>query len=129
MATAKKTTSTSKTTAKAATPAAPTPPVAEPAPAPAVISAAVPVVAGPMLKKSELIDRVMERCGAKKRDAKPVVEAMLAVLGEAIASGEELNLQPFGKLKINNEKELANGKVLNCRIRQAKKAIVEPPVV
>lgn len=85
---------------------------------PVLVTSTVPVVAGPELKKRELLARVVTRSGVKKRDAKLVVEAMLAVMGEALAEGEELNLQPFGKLKINRVKESANGRILNCKLRQ-----------
>ncbi len=73
------------------------------------------------LRKKELVDRVVERSGKKKRDAKPVVEAMLAILGEALANGEQLNLMPMGKFVIKREKELENAKVMVCRIRQPKR--------
>ena len=79
-----------------------------------------PVEVTPSLRKKELIDRVVSKNGAKRKDAKPVVEAMLDVLGDALAQGEELNLQPFGKLKINRQKEMAGAKVFVCKIRQRK---------
>lgn len=85
---------------------------------PVLVTSTIPVVTGPELKKRELLERVVTRSGVKKRDAKLVVEAMLAVMGEALAEGQELNLQPFGKLKINRVKESANGRILNCRLRQ-----------
>ncbi|WP_372572518.1 HU family DNA-binding protein [Ruegeria jejuensis] len=87
------------------------------APNPKVV-ASTPVVAGPELRKKELIDQVVARSGVKKKDAKPVVEALLAILGETVAEGRELNLQPFGKLKINRSEEKANGRVVICRLRQ-----------
>lgn len=71
------------------------------------------------LKKRELIDLVVARSGIKKKDAKPVVEAMLAVLGETIAEGRELNLQPLGKLRINRAVERGNGRVIICKLRQS----------
>ena len=78
------------------------------------------VVAKPAMRKKELIDLVVERSGAKKKDAKPAIEAVLAVLGEALADGRELNLRPFGKLKISRQEQKVNGSVIVCRIRQPK---------
>ncbi|WP_313851320.1 HU family DNA-binding protein [Parasedimentitalea psychrophila] len=75
--------------------------------------------AGLPMRKKELIDLVVERSGIKKKDAKPVVEAMLAVLGEAIGSGRELNLQPLGKLRINRSVERSNGRIIVCKLRQS----------
>ncbi|MDU9003440.1 HU family DNA-binding protein [Sedimentitalea todarodis] len=74
------------------------------------------------MKKKELVDLVVIRSGIKKKDAKPVVEAMLAVLGESIAEGRELNLQPFGKLRINRTVEKHNGRVTVCKLRQSTNA-------
>ena len=73
-----------------------------------------------VLKKKELVERVVAASGVKKKDAKPVVEAMLAVLGESLASGRELNLAPLGKLRINRVEDKANGRVIVCKLRQPK---------
>ena len=81
-----------------------------------------PVIAGPVMRKKELIDAVVDRSGIKKKDAKPVIDAMLDVLGEALADHRELNLVPFGKFKVINEKDLSNGKMLRVKIRQIRPA-------
>lgn len=70
------------------------------------------------MRKPELIQAVMAQSGMKKKDVKPVVEAMLAVLGSALQDGRELNLQPMGKVKVNREKKLTEGKMLIVKIRQ-----------
>ena len=66
---------------------------------PTIVETAQPVLAGPMMRKKELIEAVVAQSGVKKRDAKPVIEAMLSVLGNAISSGRELNLEPLGKFR------------------------------
>lgn len=76
------------------------------------------VIIGPVMRKKELVDAVVERSGVKKKDAKPVVEAMLEVLGEALADSRELNLLPMGKFKVVNEKDLGNGKMMRVKVRQ-----------
>ncbi|MEX0303168.1 MAG: HU family DNA-binding protein [Leisingera sp.] len=95
------------------------------APEPVVVETAKPVVSAPELGKKELVEQAVERSGIKKRDAKPVVEAVLALLGEAVAEGRELNLKPFGKLRINRSQERSNGKVFVCKLRQPA-AVAEP---
>jgi len=80
----------------------------------------------PALRKTELIDLVVERSGAKKKDVKTAIEATLAVLGEALAEERELNLRPFGKLKVTRRAEKPNGTVLVCRVRQPKPNAAEP---
>ena len=84
----------------------------------------------PSLRKKELIDRVVAASGMKKKDVKPVVEATLAVLGQALSDEEPMNLQPLGKVIINRRKELANGEVLITRIRRSSRAVeaVETPL-
>lgn len=94
------------------------PETAAAAPAPVVVAAAAPVVSAPELAKKELIEMAVERSGVKKKDAKPVVEAVLAALGEAVAEGRELNLKPFGKMRINRSQERSNGTVYVCKLRQ-----------
>ena len=85
-----------------------------------VVNAPQLVVLGPVMRKRELIDAVVTKSGIKKKDAKPVVEAMLEVLGSALQDGRELNLQPMGKIKVKREKKLAAGKMLRAQIRQAR---------
>ncbi|MGX9354478.1 HU family DNA-binding protein [Roseobacteraceae bacterium S113] len=82
------------------------------------MSETVPVTVAPALKKQELVEKVVRRCGAKKRDAKPVIDAMLAVLGEALAEGREFNLEPLGKSKVNRVKQLSGAKVSVVKFRQ-----------
>ncbi|GAA6178008.1 hypothetical protein NBRC116593_39280 [Sulfitobacter pacificus] len=85
---------------------------------PRVVDAPQPVIIGPMMRKKELIEAVVQRSGMKKKDVKPVVETMLAVLGEAIGDNRELNLPPLGRVKIRREKQLSNGRVVVAKIRQ-----------
>ncbi|WP_227269664.1 HU family DNA-binding protein [Roseobacter weihaiensis] len=78
------------------------------------------------LRKRELIESVVRRSGSKKRDAKPVVEAVLAELGEALADGRDLILPPLGRCIINREKIMPDGRVIILKVRQ--KDRVGPPL-
>lgn len=106
-------------TAAAKAAVATTPEPLETSPTP-VVSALKPVVTGPTMRKRELIEAVVKKSGIKKKDAKPVIEAMLLVLGSALQDGRELNLQPLGKIKINRERKRPEGKVMIAKIRQAR---------
>ncbi|MEL7114567.1 MAG: HU family DNA-binding protein [Pseudomonadota bacterium] len=75
------------------------------------------------LGKRELIDRVVEASGIKKKAAKPVIEAMLKELGDALTRGETLNLQPFGKGIVKSRKSFENAEVVEVRLRRSKQAI------
>lgn len=75
---------------------------------------------GPVtLRKRALVDRVVAASGMKKKDVKPVVEATLAVLGDALSNEEPMNLQPLGKVMINRRKQVNNGEVVVTRIRRS----------
>ncbi len=89
------------------------------APEPTVVDAPKAVIVGPMMRKKELIDQVVLRSGLKKKDVKPAVEMTLAVLGDALADNRELNLPPFGKLKVRREKQMNNGRIVVAKIRQS----------
>ena len=91
------------------------------APKTKIAEKAVSVDRGELVKKPEFIDRAVERCDVKKRDAKPAIEAALAVLSEALIKGEELNLPPLGKLRVMKSKDLGEGaKVLTLKLRTMK---------
>lgn len=95
------------------------PPVSDAIPTtPKLVHASSPAVQGPEMKKRELVDVVVKRSGVKKKDAKQVVDAMLAVLGESLADSRELNLQPLGRLKVTRVKQTNGGQVLICKLRQ-----------
>ncbi len=87
---------------------------------PALASTASTEASPVVMKKKDLIDRVVIQSGLKKKDVKPVVEAMLEVMAKSLADNEEMNIQPFGKLMIKRSKELENAHVMVCKIRQSK---------
>jgi nucleoid DNA-binding protein len=71
-----------------------------------------------VMRKKRLLDLVVARSHVKKKFAKPVAEAVLEVMAEAMAAGEELNLPPLGKVKVQRQIEQARAKVSVVRIRQ-----------
>ena len=110
------------TTRAAATDTAPKAAPKEPVQAvtPVVVTDTPVESAGPEMKKQELLDKVVSRSDTRKKFAKPVVEAMLEILGETLAEGRELNLPPLGKVKLNRTKEGARARVIVAKIRQSK---------
>lgn len=85
---------------------------------------AVPVVPGEQpdvtLTKRALLERVAARSGLRKAQARPIVDAMLAELGEALSRGETLKLQPLGVMKVTRTKALNNADVMVCKLRRKK---------
>ncbi|MEM1374527.1 MAG: HU family DNA-binding protein [Pseudomonadota bacterium] len=98
------------------------------APKPAEPKAAVAVARE--LKKKELVERVSAASGLKKAQARSAVEAMLDILGETIAKGEAMNLEPLGKMKVQNQKDAGAATVYACRVRRKKldNAAPKPPL-
>lgn len=83
---------------------------------------------GPDLKKRELIDLAATRSGVRKKSVKPVVEAVLAVLGEALAEGRPLNLPGLGRGRVARSRAAGEGEVITVKLRRkpAKTAAAEP---
>ncbi len=131
MATTKKTasgTTTRKRPPAKAAAAAPAVPATEPAPA---APAAPPVtrVKGPTLKIKDLVTRVSDVTGGKRKDVKEIVEAALAALGDALAKGEDLNLPGFGRTRIARTAEKDGGSLMTLKVRRGahkKKEAKEP---
>jgi len=88
--------------------------VAEPAAVPPAEIAAP----RPQLRKKELVARVAGLSGAKRSAVRPIVEATLAALGDALSAGDELVLPPFGKLRVNRQRDLPTGAVMTLRLRR-----------
>lgn len=123
MATSTKTSSKSKTKVKTPTTTAMSKVDTDNVPestavAPSVVETLSPVVMRNELRKKELFELVVERSGMKKKDVKPVVEALLAVLGDALSEQREMYLPPLGKLKVQRGKELPDGRALVLKLRQ-----------
>jgi len=79
---------------------------------------ATPVAAVPTLKLRDLLDRVAERSGAKKKDSRAVIEATLAALGDALAAGEAINLPGLGRGRVNRQKDTVGGEVLIVKLKR-----------
>lgn len=73
---------------------------------------------GPTLRRGDLLDLVVASCGVSKSDAKPIVEAVLSELGKALGAGRDMNLLPFGKVKIVRENPIEGGRMYVLRVRQ-----------
>ena len=54
------------------------------------------------MNTNELADRLAADTGTSKADARKAVDAVLAAIAEAAASGEEVSLNGFGKFKVRD---------------------------
>ena len=71
-----------------------------------------PAAAG-TVKLKDLLDQVTVATGSKKAEVKPVIEAMLAAMGTALATGKALAIPPLGKLRVVKNK----GPALTLKLR------------
>lgn len=77
----------------------------------------------PQVRMREIIERIMDRSGMKKGEARAAVEAATAVIADAIERGEDLDLPDLGKLKLQRQNETPKAKVYHLRlIRKSKPA-------
>ena len=84
-----------------------------------VVSDSKPEQTGIEFKKKDLIQAIVDNTDHKRSDIKEITEAVLKVLAERVASGDTLNLQPFGKVTLLNKKEMPNARILKTKIRQS----------
>ena len=77
-----------------------------------------------VVRRKDMIGRVAESSGLRPNQIKPVMDAVLRELGEALARGEALNLPPLGKLSINRTRETGNADIIVMKLRRSK-AMVE----
>lgn len=70
-----------------------------------------------VLTKKDLVARVVEISGVKKKDARPSVEAALQIVLSALAEGNEVNVPPYSKIRIVKEKGIKGGKMITAKIR------------
>ena len=74
-----------------------------------------PAAKGGTLKLKELIEQVAGATGGRKPEVKATIEATLAALGEALATGKSLAVPPLGKLRVVKNK----GPALTLKLRLA----------
>ncbi len=72
-----------------------------------------------VLRKKDFLDRVTLAAGGKPKEVRAVAEAVLEVLGQALAAGEELQLPPLGRARIAKRKPVPGGTLLTVKLRRA----------
>ena len=72
----------------------------------------------PQMKVKDLIERVAATAEQNKKDVRAIVEATLAELGKALEAGESLNLPPFGRVRIANQKADGTGQLMTLKLRR-----------
>ena len=71
-----------------------------------------------VVQKRDFIDRVVAATGARRTDARPIIEATLAQLGMVLSAGHTLAVPPLGRARINLERDARGGDVITLRLRR-----------
>lgn len=56
------------------------------------------------MNKAELVDRIAQRTGLTKKDARKALDATIDIITDAIANNEEVLLTGFGKFEVRTRK-------------------------
>lgn len=72
------------------------------------------------LKRKEFIARVKLATDGAKPDLRSIVDATLTVLGDALAKGEDVQLRPLGRARVNRSRkaETSTTTVLTIKLRR-----------
>jgi len=54
------------------------------------------------MTKAEFVEKVAERAGLSRKDAGAAVDAMLASIGDALKSGQDVTFTGFGKFSVGH---------------------------
>jgi len=57
------------------------------------------------MNKEELVARVADSTGQSKQAAREVLDAFLAVVGESLGEGQNIELRGFGSFKVKTRRE------------------------
>lgn len=57
------------------------------------------------MNKQELIQAIADKSGLTQKDVKTALDATLAVIGETLTKGDEINLVGFGSFAVKTHKE------------------------
>jgi len=79
-----------------------------------------------LMTRKDLIDRVAEKFGLKKKEAEAIVKFIFREIAETVKNGERVSIQGFGAFEL---RELKERKIRNPRTREvievpAKKKVV-----
>jgi len=72
----------------------------------------------PQLRIKVLVDRVADSAGGNKKDVRKIVEATLTQLGQALNSGEMLNLPELGRIRVARKQGSGPGAMMTLKMRR-----------
>lgn len=70
------------------------------------------------MQKRDFIDCVLAETGARRAEARPIIEATLAQLGRVLSSGQTLAVPPLGRARIATERDGRGREVITLRLRR-----------
>lgn len=79
------------------------------------------------MKLRDLVARVVDATGAKKKNARSIVEATLDELGAALARGDDLNLPGVGRIRVARSSDRDGRAIMTLKLRGAGKPRSKEP--
>jgi DNA-binding protein HU-alpha len=75
--------------------------------------------AGPnLVRRKELVARIVAKSGLKPNAVKTVLDAVLKEIGDILSDGDGLNVPPLGKLVVTRRKDISGAQIVNCKLRR-----------
>jgi DNA-binding protein HU-alpha len=70
-----------------------------------------------IIKIKDMLTAVVQKTGAKKKDAKDVVDAFLGEMAKAMGAGKSLALPPLGNIRVVKSQDKGNLSMLVLKLR------------
>lgn len=71
-----------------------------------------------VVQKREFVDRVLAKTGARRAEARPIIEATLAELGRVLEAGQTLAVPPLGRARVSSGRDARGVQVITLRLRR-----------
>ena len=57
------------------------------------------------MTKTDIVEKVSEKCGVTKKESIDMVESVLSIIKSTFEDGEDIEISGFGKFKVNKKHE------------------------
>ncbi len=74
---------------------------------------------GEQIRKKDFIGQVAAAAGGKRAEVRGVVDAVLALIADRLAAGDELVLPPLGRLRLMRERDNGKARIATLRLQMA----------
>ena len=72
----------------------------------------------PVMRTKDLVEAIAPNVSVKRKDLRPLMEAVFKAMGDALAEGKSLNIPPLGKILVKKERKGENADTIVLRLRR-----------